>query len=829
MSKNEMSIDDLVAVLRKVTMRVAPAWPLDGIVAVNPYAGIQDHTFVQGTTLLRRVAGARSTMTDEQFRARISSEQGRRDLEWAIVESGSSLTSERVLHLLNSGQLSVTGPEITTVADVLQNFTGAAWSRFSVEQVGAFLASYFDEGYAAWQPSRGASLFSTWKTEAAIDRSPEVMGAKGFRDVIRSLPDPSQEAASAIVARLGIAPEALELYLHRLLMRVGGWSAYASRLAWEAEQYHGASDDTAVELLTVLLAFELALHDSTSDERFEAQWRLARQSISRLATSSSDSAASEARALLQRASERAFQRSLAERINAQPRSAGAAGSRPRAQAVFCIDVRSEVFRRHLEGTDPEIETFGFAGFFGFAVEYVPLAHSAGAAHCPVLLKPGYRVHETVTKPDEAKVATRHRVEQRAIQSAWKSFKQGAISCFSFVGPLGLAYLPKLLTDSLSITRPVTPPALQGLGRFADQRRPELNASDGTQQTGIALPQRIELAERALKGMSLTSGFARIVLLVGHGSTSVNNPHASGLNCGACGGKSGEANARIAAEVLNDVQVRRGLQRRGISIPDDTLFLAALHDTTTDHVTLLSHQDVPRSHQPELERLQQSLASAARNSCEERARRLPELVGSAGQEWFRRSRDWAQVRPEWGLAGCASFIAAPRHRTAGVDLEGRAFLHSYCWEQDADASILELVMTAPMLVASWINLQYYGSTVDPQLFGAGNKTLHNIVGGSVGVIEGSGGDLRIGLPLQSVHDGESFQHEPVRLNAVIEAPTDAINAVLQKHEKLRQLIDNGWICLFAMDEQGQLRFRYRGDLTWTEADDASEPQAWSQAS
>ncbi|HAA14832.1 MAG TPA: DUF2309 domain-containing protein, partial [Cytophagales bacterium] len=178
----------------------------------------------------------------------------------------------------------------------------------------------------------------------------------------------------------------------------------------------------------------------------------------------------------------------------------------------------------------------------------------------------------------------------------------------------------------------------------------------------------------------------------------------------------------------------------------------------------------------------------------------------------RSKDWAQVRPEWGLAGCHAFVVAPRKRTYGLNMGGKSFLHSYRWQQDEGFKVLELIMTAPMIVTSWINLQYYASTVDNQRYGAGNKTLHNVTAG-LGVLEGSAGDLRTGLPWQSVHDGKTFQHTPVRLNVIIEAPTHAMTDILERHPDVRQLLDNEWIFLWAMNDEGRVAHRYRGSLEW----------------
>jgi uncharacterized protein YbcC (UPF0753/DUF2309 family) len=299
---------------------------------------------------------------------------------------------------------------------------------------------------------------------------------------------------------------------------------------------------------------------------------------------------------------------------------------------------------------------------------------------------------------------------------------------------------------------------------------------------------------------------------GRGANVVNNPHASGLHCGACGGHSGEVNARLLAELLNDPKVRAGLVGRGIEVPADTLFVAALHDTTTDRVTLYDGDVDASAHRDDLVQARRWLEDAGRLTRGERALRLPRAGGEADIDL--RSRDWSEVRPEWALAGCKAFIAAPRGRTAGRSLAGRAFLHDYDWRQDSGRGfpVLELILTAPVVVASWISLQYYGSTVAPQAFGGGNKLLHNVVGG-IGVLEGNGGVMRAGLPWQSVHDGEGYGHEPLRLSVCVEAPREAISAILARHDGVRELFDNGWLHLFAMDEAGRLAWRYRPGLTW----------------
>jgi uncharacterized protein YbcC (UPF0753/DUF2309 family) len=267
-------------------------------------------------------------------------------------------------------------------------------------------------------------------------------------------------------------------------------------------------------------------------------------------------------------------------------------------------------------------------------------------------------------------------------------------------------------------------------------------------------------------------------------------------------------------ILNDPDVRAGLAERDIHITEDTWFLGCLHDTTTDEITIFDREQIPESHADDVARLEQWIREASAIARAERSSRLGIAdAADADKQILRRSRDWSQPRPEWGLAGNAAFIAAPRARTRGVDLGSRVFLHDYDWKQDEEFQVLELIMTAPMVVASWINLQYYGSAVNTDAFGCGNKVLHNVVG-TIGVLQGNGGDLQTGLSWQSVHDGTRYVHEPLRLNVVIEAPTSEIEAVLAKHAGVADLVENRWLHLFALADDGKTCLRYDGRGSWT---------------
>jgi uncharacterized protein YbcC (UPF0753/DUF2309 family) len=623
-----------------------------------------------------------------------------------------------------------------------------------------------------------------------------------------------------------VPADRLEDFFYVALSTVGGWASYTRHLRWVAELEGGRQDDI-IDLLAIRVVWEALLVATCQRPAHREQW------LQSLACWPRRLSADQARALevnliLQRALEIGYQRRLVAGLR---RAAGGRPAReaprPPALAAFCIDVRSEVFRRALETADSAVETQGFAGFFGVMAEYRPLGAAHARAHLPVLLPPRYRVCESAGDGGGARTQALLARRKRflGLSKAWKQFKLSSASCFSFVESAGLLYLVKLVTDSLAWTRPVPHPETVGLDpRETAALGPDLDAgrppgADDAGQWGIPRDQRADVAAFILNAMGLKSGLAPIVLLAGHGSSTVNNPQRAGLDCGACAGQTGEASVRMAAGILNDPAVRDSLAERGQPIPADTWFVPALHDTTTDEVHLLDTASVPATLRPALARLRAALDRAGDIARLERIRLLDEPDATDAASALRavraRGRDWSQVRPEWGLAGNASFFAVPRARTAHLSLEGRAFLHEYDWRQDAGFEVLNLIMSAPMVVANWINLQYYGSTVDHAHLGAGNKVLHNVVGGRIGVLEGNGGDLRLGLSLQSLHDGSRWMHEPLRLSVFIEAPAEAIDDVIAGSETVRQLVVNEWLHLFRVADDGEV-LRRRPDGGWQPA-------------
>jgi len=777
--------------------QIPPHWPLNAQVAVNPFLGQAGERLAEAGARLARAGGVPVAMPRPWYLERIAAGTiGDADLSGALAASPHTAKPEDVDALKAAA---AAGPRSTpqalpTCAELAAEASGTDWPHLINDRFGVWAGGFADQGQALWQAPREKRAWSTFRLDASHDLTPEIIGLVGFAAFVADAPERPMEAIGRAVGRLGLEAAALPAYFHRLYLSLGGWAQYARYRLWQAELAQ-TTDPTLTDFLAIRLLWEEALYTRHGDAIAEV-WAEARSAYAAPLVPNEAEIVDE---ILQEAAERAAQRRLGRTLAAPATALGE--SRPLLQAAFCIDVRSEIFRRALEGVDPAIRTLGFAGFFGIFTSHRRFASDLEERRLPVLLNPTARSSATGPATEAADRMARYRARARR---AWTRFKLAAVSSFAFVEAMGPVYIGKLVRDALGLDgkRPTHDPK----PRFDPE--PDLET-------------RIDSAANVLRAMSLTHAFARLVLLAGHGAEVANNPHASALQCGACGGYSGEVNARLLASLLNDRAVRRGLVRHGIAIPDDTLFLAGRHDTTTDTLTLYEGDTDATAHAGEIAKVRAWLAAAGQIARGERALRLPR-AGKA-EDLPERARNWAEVRPEWGLAGCKAFIAAPRARTVGRNLEGTAFLHDYDWTADKanGFSVLELIMTAPVVVASWISLQYYGSTVAPDTFGSGNKVLHNVVGG-MGVFEGNGGPLRAGLPWQSIHDGERLIHEPLRLSVCIEAPREAMTEILKRHDDVRALFDNRWLHLFALDEKGRMAWRYTGHLAWQAT--STEPES-----
>jgi len=493
-------------------------------------------------------------------------------------------------------------------------------------------------------------------------------------------------------------------------------------------------------------------------------------------------------------------------------------ARPSFQAVFCIDEREESIRRHVEEAAPTSETFGAAGFFGVVMYYRGAAAADFVPLCPVVVRPKHWVSETVDRrlQDEDR---RRRRTRRSLGMALQSFHGGSRRIVS--GAFLSAAVGLLATVPL-VARVVFPRLTARFrGYFGNFIAPppvtrlnlERKAAESSKQEdahGFLPSEMIDIGERLLRDIGLTTGFARVVLVFGHGSTSMNNPHESAHDCGACGGGVGGPNARAIAEILNDPRVRTALRERDIEIPADSVFVGGLHNTANDDLTFFDIDRVPGSHQFEFEVAQKSVQEAAIRNAHERARRFGSApLGlsaiAAKRHMEGRSEDLSQVRPEWGHATNAICIVGRRERTRGLFLDRRAFLVSYDPTlDDAGNAILARILGAVIPVCSGINLEYYFSRVDSPGWGSGSKLPHNVTG-LLGVMDGAMSDLRTGLPWQMVEI-----HEPLRLLFVIETSRAAFTAIMEKNQAIKTMVTNGWVQIAVMDPKTQgLRVYHEG--------------------
>ena len=805
--------------------RIPPLWTLKNFVAVNPFVGLSDRHFVAAAKLIQQVGHGEMLESAEFYRARISS--GRiqeKDFQAAVKLAGENLPADlseeinfanlaALKSALAASSTQNAAARVFTFADFLDAQSGSDWAAFVVEEISKWCSAYFDQGQSSWRmPWRNLGLFAAWKQAAQLDANAEMTGLKNFREFVAALPDDHFEFIQSALKILGAPETSQPNFLHRQLMSVPGWSSYVKFLVREKSMV-GQTDDSLAQLLAIRLVYDFALLNQFGGEKNLSAWKTTFGKLER----ENENVVPDliARYVAQLALEHGYQSELIANLKNHSSKTAAPGQKS-LQAVFCIDVRSEIFRRSLEAQSDEVETIGFAGFFGMTIEYLKFGQPTGGAQCPVLLTPKIKVRESLrgAAAGGETALLREMNFRQTVNGAWNSFKTSAISCFSFVETAGLWFGVKLAQDSLALGGAESAFAARG-GKFAPKIEREVccNGTHGHDlETGIAPADQIALVAFALKNMGLVADFAKVVLICGHGSATANNPYGSALDCGACGGHAGDANARVAADILNQPAVRGGLKSQGIYIPAETVFLAGLHNTTTDEILIYEDEALSVSQSAELDKIKIWLAAASKKSRHERAASLglgdvPEA--ELDEKVFARSRDWAQVRPEWGLANNAAFIAAPRERTKGLSLGGRTFLHNYNAQLDPEKSTLELIMVAPMVVASWINLQYYGSTVNNRLFGSGNKVLHNVVG-TFGVWQGNGGDLQSGLPLQSVHDGTRWMHEPLRLSVFIEAERSAIERIIAKQPGVRELIENGWVNLFAMEDAGKKIYRFVGN-------------------
>ncbi len=721
-----------------------------------------------------------------------------------------------------------------------------------------FLAGYLDQGLAHWpmpERSRGihGCFLEIYRTALAAQCGP---WARTLPRLVAEDRAAGRSALSSIansLAQLGVAPDQNDEcadYLSAELLALRGWAGIVRQIEERPDRV--PARDLTVTLrgyLAVRLLFERAAIDQAarqlsfdgplSDLRSWLQNRLRLPSVptaldrawplfhvaqlcgldspiverwtaehvAELESELHELNAVRQRRILHQSFERAIRHRLYDALICH--TPGKLPGPPAYQAVFCIDEREESFRRHLEEVEPACETFGTAGFFNVAMYHQGVSDAHPRPLCPVAIRPDHYVAEI--EPDSDRLTGRsRRLQRRAagflgynVHLGSRLPVRGAVLMTAFGW---LALVPLVL-------RVVFPWLSSRWGRVQEtsitavRTRLQLDREDTAppigKYSGFTVREMADIVRRVLEDIGIRHRLSSLVLIVGHGSISLNNPHESAHDCGACGGGRGGPNARAFAQMANDPRVRQLLAAEGLSIDANTWFVGAQRNTCDNAVTFFDEDLIPADCQPRFERAVEAIETARRREAHERCRRFdavprwyPPLAALAHVQG--RAADLAQPRPEYGHATNAFCIVGRRSRTRELFLDRRAFLVSYDPTRDDDGAILARIMAAVVPVVAGISLEYYFSYVDPTGYGCGTKLPHNVTS-LLGVMDGAQSDLRTGLPWQMVEI-----HEPTRLAIVVEGSRDRLWRVVQGNPDIERLVRNQWIWLACLDaESGAL--------------------------
>jgi uncharacterized protein YbcC (UPF0753/DUF2309 family) len=709
-------------------------------------------------------------------------------------------------------------------------------------------SGYLDQGQAHAQlPGREHGFFRAVSALYAAGGAPP-LACRGADADFRAAHKSRASARSAIessLAGLGVTGDAVGPFLLAAALALPGWAGMFARLEHHPDEHPDGPPASLEDFLAVRLVLERRAVEQACGQRLDPAWSSLRHrmpapralplvvesailwSVAAAAGWSPERIAAlrdhelarlweecdacpdiVKRQVYQEAYERTYRRQILDALAARralPEDGGA--ERPAAQFVFCIDEREESIRRALEEQHPGYITFGAAGFFGVAIDYLGLYDREPAAHCPVVVIPGHEVHEQPVYTDLGWHALRQRLRDR-----WHALERRALAASrTLTGGAGLSFLLGPVSAVKTLAHVIAPRASTQIGdrlisRLAPPPGTRLSAirvegaappAARRKPLGFSLEESVDRVTAMLTNIGLVGDFAPIVIVLGHGSTSLNNPHESAHDCGACGGRRGGANARLFADMANRPDVREGVRRKGIDIPSGTWFVGALHDTASDEVRYFDLELLPVSHASRFSEAYDALDRARRDSALERCRRFDDAPLDLSPEAAlrhveARSSNLAQPRPEYGHCTNAICIVGRRSLTRGLHLDRRAFLVSYDPTIDPTFAIVERILAAVGPVGAGISLEYYFSSVDNERFGCGTKLPHNVTG-LIGVMNGHQSDLRTGLPLQMVEI-----HEPMRLLLIVDATPEALLAVAGRQPEVAELVVNQWIQLVAAD-------------------------------
>ena len=503
---------------------------------------------------------------------------------------------------------------------------------------------------------------------------------------------------------------------------------------------------------------------------------------------------------------------------------------PKFQVITCIDDREESFRRHLEEVESRCETFGAAGFFAVVMYYRGAAEAHFRPLCPINIVPKHYVCEEPAfsaEMESDKRSQRRKLIGRVshqVHSGSRTFLGGmltglfgTLATFPLVARVLAPHITSRIRDSFG--RLVRPPATElHLERVGNGPGPEWDSQ------GYSTEEMAGIVLRILQDIGLVKDFSPIILFLGHGSSSLNNPHESAYNCGACSGGRGGPNARAFASMANDSRVRDLVANAGIHIPEDVRFIGGFHNTCNDRVDYYDLDRLPWPLRALFRDIQVKIDDARARNAQERVRRFESArFGLTPSEALKhveeRSEDLSQARPEYNHATNALCFVGEREWSRGLFLDRRAFLASYDPKiDDENGKIVERILQAAIPVCGGINLEYYFSTVDPEGYGCGSKLPHNIAS-LAGVMTGAASDLRPGLSAQMVEI-----HEPLRILFVVQTTPQIMQRIVKANPAIRSLVEGDWVQLALIDvATSQIMLYLKGEFVPYDVHNNSLPE------
>jgi uncharacterized protein YbcC (UPF0753/DUF2309 family) len=472
--------------------------------------------------------------------------------------------------------------------------------------------------------------------------------------------------------------------------------------------------------------------------------------------------------------------------------------KPNFQALFCIDDRECSIRRYVEKYDTSCLTYGTPGFFGVEFYYQPKNGKFHTKLCPAPVTPKYLIRE---------------INTRGLNESDANFSKHSHSLFRgwiITQTLGFWSAFKL---ALNIFKPTTTPASTSSFKHMDKfseltiENKNINQKIDGLQVGFTIDEMADRVEALLKSIGLVDNYAPIVYLVSHGASSVNNTHYAGYDCGACSGRPGSVNARVASYMANHIKVREILLGRGLAIPESTKFVGALHDTTRDEIEFYDEDKMSEAIKALHNQNKITFNKALDDNAKERSRRFilidsKQSSSKVHEQVKLRSVSLFEPRPELNHATNALCIIGRREMSKHVFLDRRSFMNSYDYKIDLDGKFLSNMIKPIGPVCGGINLEYYFSRVDNPKLGAGTKLPHNVMG-LIGVANGIDGDLRAGLPNQMVE-----VHDPIRLMVIVEHFPEIVLKAIHVNPETYEWFENEWVHLVAMNPEDKSLYYFK---------------------